>query len=322
MSQPVLYSPASRTAVPMTRIFTLKHLHPKNLPLWIIFILLRVLVILPYPLLIAIGKGLGAFFYLFPLKHRAIARRNIEAAFPELSSKEQNRLARENFKSTFIALVELPLFWFASNRRLRKLFVIEGMEHMNHARAQGRGVIMMGGHFTSMLMCGRLLAMELPFNILVKRARSEFFEAIMRHYREKYYGGIIDSDDIRGLVKALRRNEICWYSPDHDISGQDVVFAPFMGIPTATLTATARLAKMAKSPIVPINFERNPDNSGYTLRLLPPWEDFPSGDDVVDATRLNQFIEAHVREVPEQYFWLHRRFKTRPEGEPDFYAKG
>lgn len=304
-----------------TRIFTLKHINPKNLPLWFIFILLRVLVILPYPVLVLLGKGLGSLLYRLPLKHRHIARCNIRAAFPDLTASDQEKMVKENFKSTLVALVELPLFWFASNRRLRKLYKIEGMEHMDQARAMGKGVIMMGGHFTSMLMCGRLLAIDLPFNILVMRAKNEFFEAIMQHYREKYYAGIIDSHDIRTMVKALKKNEICWYSPDHDLGPQGAVFAPFMGIQAATITATARLAKMSGSPIVPINFERNQDNSGYTLRFLTPWTDFPSGDDIADATRLNQFIEAHVKEVPEQYFWLHRRFKTRPQGEPDFYRK-
>jgi KDO2-lipid IV(A) lauroyltransferase len=304
-----------------THIFTLKNLHPKNLPIWVIFILLRLLVLLPYPVLIMLGKGLGALLYHLPLKHRYIARCNIRSAFPELSPKEQEKLVRENYKSTLIGLVELPLFWFAGNKRLKKLYKIEGVEHMEHALAMNKGVIMMGGHFTSMLMCGRLLAIDLPYNILVMRAKSAFFESIMQHYREKYYAGIIDSHDIRTMVKTLKNNEICWYSPDHDLGRKGAVFAPFMGIPTATITATARLAKMSGSPIVPINFQRNPGNTGYTLRFLEPWEDFPSGDDVADATRLNQFIEAHVREVPEQYFWLHRRFKTRPEGEPDFYRK-
>ncbi|MDH5182544.1 MAG: LpxL/LpxP family Kdo(2)-lipid IV(A) lauroyl/palmitoleoyl acyltransferase [Gammaproteobacteria bacterium] len=301
------------------RILSVQFLSPKYWPIWIILLLLRALVLLPFPVLIKLGEGLGTLLYHLRLKHRHIAEVNIALAFPTLSADEQQKLVKETIKGTIITLFELPLFWWASNTRLRKRFVIEGMENIEKVLEHGRGAILMGGHFTPMLMCGRMLAMDLPFNILVMPAKNKLFEAIMQHYREKFYAGIINSHDIRGMVKALKKNEICWYSPDQDLGGDNIVFAPFMGIQTATITATSRLAKLSKAPIVPINFERIKNNRGYRLKILPAWENFPSGDDVEDATRVNEFLEQHIQEVPDQYLWVHRRFKTRPKGEPSLY---
>ncbi|MDH5359396.1 MAG: LpxL/LpxP family Kdo(2)-lipid IV(A) lauroyl/palmitoleoyl acyltransferase [Gammaproteobacteria bacterium] len=301
------------------KIFSLEFLKPQYWALWIILLLLRILVLLPFPILIKLGEGLGTLLYHLNIKHRRIAEANIAAAFPELEANKQKELVKGTIKGTMITLFELPLFWWGSNRRLRKRFEIEGMENMQKVLAQGHGAILMGGHFTPMLMCGRMLAMDLPFNILVMPAKNKLFEAIMHHYRERFYHGIINSHDIRTMVKALKNNEICWYSPDQDLGGNNIVFAPFMGIQTATITATSRLAKLSKSPIVPINFERTKNNRGYRLKILPAWDNFPSGDDIEDATRVNVFLEQHIQKVPDQYLWVHRRFKTRPAGEPSIY---
>ena len=301
------------------QIASIEFLKPQYWPIWFILLLLRILVLLPFPVLMRLGEGLGSLLYHLRVKHRHIAEVNIAAAFPNLDTKKQQRLVKETLQGTMITLFELPLFWWASNRRLRKRFEVKGLENIHKVLEQGCGAIMMGGHFTPMLMCGRMLAMDLPFNILVMPAKNKLFEAVMHHYRKKYYAGIINSHDIRGMVKALKKNDICWYSPDQDLGGDNIVFAPFMGVQTATITATSRLAKLSKSPIVPINFERTENNSGYRLKILPAWDNFPSGDDIVDATRVNTFLEQHIKEVPAQYLWVHRRFKTRPEGEKGFY---
>jgi len=294
-------------------------LAPRHWPTWLGLGLLRLLAQLPYPLLMRLGAWLGDLLYLLPSRRKHIVNTNLKLSFPDLSAAERKSLCKQNFRHTAMALFETPYSWWTPKEELEQLVQIEGMEHMQAALDGGKGAIMLGGHFTSMLICGRLLAMQLPFNILVKPAKNPLYEALMRHYRQRDYAGVINSDDLRSMVRALRRGEIVWYSPDQDMGRDRSVFAPFMDVPAATITATARLAKMSGAPIVPINFERLPDAQGYRLQLLPALEDFPSGDDVADATRINRFIEEHVREIPAQYLWAHRRFKTRPVGEPRVY---
>lgn len=296
-----------------------RFLSPRHWPTWIGLGLLRLTSLLPYRALVKTGEILGGLLHRLPSSRRHIVDTNLRLSFPELNQTQRDQLSKANFQHTTLALLETPYSWWRTPAELEKLVQIEGMEHMQQALAGGRGAIMMGAHFTSMLMCGRLLAMHLPFHILVKPASNPLYETLMRSYRERDYAGIINADDLRSMVRALKRGEIVWYSPDQDLGRNRSVFAPFMGVPTATITATARLAKMSGAPVVPINFERLPDCRGYRMCLLPAMEGFPSGDDVADATRINQFIEEHVREVPEQYLWAHRRFKTRPPGEPGVY---
>lgn len=258
--------------------------------------------------------------YRLSKRRRHIAATNIALAFPELSSKEQQKLLKANFRSSGIALIEVGLSWWGSKKTLQRLLHIEGLEYIQQAQEAGKGVIMLGGHFTTLIISGRLLAMELPFDIVIKKSHNVLFEALMSNYRSKQYQGLIDTTDMRSLLKSLRNNNVCWYAPDQDFGNRQSVFAQFMGINTVTLTTTARLAKTTGASVVYIDFERLPNAQGYQLKLHPPLENFPSGDDVKDARRVNELIEKHVYEVPDQYLWIHRRFKTRPKGELGFYG--
>lgn len=296
------------------------YLGPRHWPMWFGLLLFRLLELLPYRWQMRAGGLLGDLLYRLVPKRRHTARVNIDLCFPQLDAEAREALARRAVRSAGIASLELPLAWWASRKRLAKLSRIEGREHMEAALQQGKGVIMVGGHFTSMLMAGRILADNLDFNILIKRAHYDFFEALMRRHRQRHYAGLIESTDIKTMVRRLKKGEICWYSPDQDFGPEHSVFAPFMGVPTATYTGLSRLAKLSGAAVVPVNFERLPDGAGYRIAFLPAWEEFPSGDELADATRLNRFIEAHVKEVPDQYLWVHRRFKTRPAGEPNPYA--
>ena len=297
------------------------YLHPRHYLAWLGLGLLWLLIHLPYPLLLKIGCGLGNMLYRLARRRRHIAETNIRLAFPQLNPEQQQALVKQHFCANGIALLEIGLSWWGSEKRLRRLSRIAGLEHMHAALEQGHGAIMLGGHFTSLIMAGRLLALELPFNIVVKKSHSEVFESVMRRYRLRQYQGIIDSTDMRGMIKALKKNQVLWYAPDQDFRQRgSSVFVPFMGIQTATLTTTSRLAKVAKAPVIYIDYERLPGSAGYQLTLHPPLQNFPSGDDVTDARVVSKLIEQHVKEVPEQYLWAHRRFKTRPEGEPGVYG--
>jgi KDO2-lipid IV(A) lauroyltransferase len=293
---------------------------PKFWSTWFALGLMWLVAQLPYSWQLHIGSTLGRLMYSLSKRRRHIAETNIRLAFPELSSQQQKQLVKANFCSSGIALIEMGLSWWGNKKTLRDLLHIEGLEHIKKAKEAGKGVILLGGHFTTLIVCGRLLALDLPFNIVIKKSHNELFEAMMNRYRSQQYQGLIDTTDMRGLLKSLRNNKVVWYAPDQDFGNRQSVFAQFMGINTVTLTTTARLAKSAGASVVYIDFERMPDAQGYQLKLHPPLENFPSGDDVKDARRVNELIEKHVHEIPDQYLWIHRRFKTRPKGELGFYG--
>ncbi len=294
-------------------------LAPRFWPTWLLIALFRGLVMLPWAWQLRLGMALGDLSrYLLP-RRRRIVETNVAMAFPSLSPGQRRLLVRESMRNSGIAVFETMFSWWGDERRLRSMARTEGVEHLHRAWKAGRGVILLGGHFTCMMLCGRMLALQLPFHILVKKSRNPLFEALMHHYRRKHYQGVIDSHDLRAMVRALKENRICWYAPDQDFGRKHSVFAPFMGVSTATLTTTARLARLSGAPVLPIAYRRLPGNGGYRITIHPPLAAFPTGDAVEDATRINQIVEQQLREAPEQYLWAHRRFKTRPADEPGPY---
>ncbi len=288
--------------------------------MWLGLGFLRLISALPLSLHQWTGKALGLLiYYLLPARRR-ITRTNIRLCFPNLNSKEQHRLARASQQAIATALFDSALSWWASDTRLRKLYRIEGLEHLQAAQKAGKGVLLLGGHYTTLEVSGRLLALE---NMLVhptyRPAHNKLFEAVMSFSRKKLFCNLLPSKDMRRIVRVLKQNGICWYAPDQDFGRNGTVFAPFMGVTAASLTITARLARISGSPIVPLSSQRLTGGQGYVLRLKPALEDFPSGDDLADATRINQIIADNIKDAPEQYLWVHRRFKTRPFGKPQLY---
>ncbi len=294
-------------------------LAPRHWPTWLLLGMFRLLALLPFSWQIRMGAALGdASRYLLP-RRRRIVETNVALAFPHLSTPQQRRLARKTLRSSGIAVFETLYGWWGSAQKLQEMARIEGMEHLHAAWRGEKGVLLLGGHFGCMMLCGRMLALQLPFHILVKRTRNPLFEALLRHYRELHYDGVIDSRNLRAMVRALRNNRICWYAPDQDFGSRQSAFAPFMGVQTATLTITARLATLSGAPVLPISYRRLPDGAGYLITISPPLQGFPSGDERKDATQINLALEKQVEAAPEQYLWVHRRFKTRPPGEPELY---
>ncbi|VAX13137.1 Lipid A biosynthesis lauroyl acyltransferase [hydrothermal vent metagenome] len=266
------------------------------------------------------GNALGLFTYYLLPSQRRITQTNIRLCFPHLNRKEQRRLARTSQQAVAIALFDSALSWWGRDTRLRKLYRIEGLEHLHAAQKAGKGVLLLGGHYTTLEISGRLLALE---NIAVhptyRPAHNKLFEAVMSFSRKKLFSDLLPSKNMRRIVRVLKQKGICWYAPDQDFGREGSVFAPFMGVPAASLTITARLARLSGSPVVPFSSYRLAGGQGYVLRIKPALENFPSGDDLADATRINQVIADNIRDAPEQYLWLHRRFKTRPFGEPQLY---
>jgi KDO2-lipid IV(A) lauroyltransferase len=197
----------------------------------------------------------------------------------------------------------------------------EGEEHLRAALQQGKGVLLLGGHYTTLEISGRLLAFySRDVQPIYKPARNRLYNAVMEKARQHTFDNLLYHRDFRTIVRSLKHNKIVWYAPDQDFGADQNVFAPFMNIPTATLTMTSRLAKVSAAAVLPFYSQRLPGTQGYLIKVLPPLKNFPSDDDVADATQVNAVIEQQVRAAPDQYLWLHRRFKTRPPGAPDLYA--
>ena len=295
-------------------------LNPLHWPLWLGISILYLTTWLPYSGILRLGYALGWLgFYLLPQRRR-IMRTNIRLVYPELDEAATRQLVRQCFYSSSLMLFEIMWAWWASDKKLRPLVKFDGMENLHAAAAHGKGVILLGLHLTHLEILGRLAAFKVD-NIFstYKPAHNSLFELFMTHNRQRMNKGLIASSDMRGILKVLKQQDMIWYAPDQDFGSERSVFAPFMGVQTATLTMTARLAKASKAPVIPLYCERLPGTQGYRVCFGPALENFPSDDEVRDATAINAAIELWVRRVPDQYLWGHRRFKTRPRGEAQVY---
>ena len=296
-------------------------LGPKHWPTWIALGFLRFCTLWPYRMQMWFGRLLGYLSFVLIPRRRHIVETNIQLAFPELNKKEQKLLVRKTFASTGMGIFETAMAWWGSKRRLQSMVHINGIEHLLNALAQGKGVILLSAHFSSLELSGRLLSFTQPFQVTYKRAHNPLMEAVLRHVRKKHFIDAINTYDTREMITGLKKNVATWYAMDQDLGARLHVFAPFMGIPTCTLTTTSRLARMSGAIVVPYFPKRLDDCCKYELTILPALENFPSKDELEDTTRINDLITEHVRKAPEQYLWVHRRFKTRPPGEPDVYTK-
>ena len=289
-------------------------------PVWLGMGILRLICLLPHRTALAIGRALGRVAHRVGGSRRAVVRRNIELCFPDLSPDERDALAFEHFKALGMTVIEMGLGRWASDRHLRSITKLTGIEHVQEALASGKGVILLSAHFTTLEIMGRVLAQNMPpFDAVFRRNRSEFMTELQRTGRERSAESTIEKRDIKKMVRSLRANRAVWYAPDQSYNrkGSEVIL--FFGIPAMHTTATSTLAPLGGATVVPF-FPRRRLDSTYELTLLPAFEDFPGDDPVADTRRYVELLEQHVRSCPEQYFWVHRKFKDLPDGYPDYYA--
>ena len=292
---------------------------PRFWPFWLGVALLWCLVRLPYRMQLWLGRGIGRLIMRVAKKRRHIVDVNLALCFPNLDEPARERLRVENFESMGIAIFEMGMSWWSPDRKLEKLFTLEGRENLDAALKAGNGAILLSAHFTTMEIGGRMLAMRLPFQVLYRVHKNPAMEHVISRGRNRHTHKAILRDNLLGMRRSLRQNIPVWYAPDQDFGIGKGAFVPFFGIQAATITVTTTLAKMARSPVVPFTQTRLPDARGYVLTLHPPLDNFPGESPEADAQRINTFIEARIREQPEQYLWAHRRFKNRPPGEDSFY---
>ncbi len=288
---------------------------PRFWPTWLMFALLWLVTRLPYRWQMRIGELIGRSAWRLARRRRHIAEVNLRLCFPQLDDRERCELVKAHFLSLGKGVVETALCWWGRASQLRPKRVLVGREHLQEALAAGKGVILLSAHFTTLELGGRLLALDTPFHVLYRQHKNPLFEYVMQRARKRRFEKAIPRNDTRALLASLRNGMPVWYAPDQNHGGPRSVFVPFFGIPAATLSATARLAKASGAGVVPFFQTRLPGNEGYLLTLCPALGNFPSGDLQADTARINRLLEDVIREVPEQYLWVHRRFKTRPQGE-------
>lgn len=291
--------------------FTTQLLFPQHWPAWLLIGCIRLIVLLPYKVQLTIGKYLGLLAHKVALSRRHVTEVNIRLCFPELSTTEQKKLVRQTFIDNAIGFLETMISWFRRPDYLLPITHFKGLEKLADVKAQGKGVILLGAHYTMLDLSGTLICNHIEASITYKPQRNPVLNYVMETGRARSYKDMFVSKDTRAIVKALRAGDTIWYAPDQDFGLKGSVFADFFGVPTATLTATSQLAKLGKAVVMPMTYFRRADNSGYDIEVHDPLP-IPSDSLETDAIIANQFLEKQIRKHPSQYLWLHKRFKTQP----------
>lgn len=277
---------------------------------------------LPLPVLAALGRGVGALAWWGVRSRRTVALRNLELCLPELSAQQRRRIAREHFALLGRSVAERGLLWYASEARLKRLIHVEGDARLpEHA---GRPVMWLVPHFIGLDIAGaavQLFQSRPVVSMYQKQSNPVVEEAVLRG-RLRFGGGRLFSrwDGARSVIRSVREGYHFFNLPDMDFGAKDAAFVPFFGVPAATLLAPSRMARALDMIVQPVVTEVLPGGKGYRVRFLEPWSDFPSDDALADTARMNRWIESEVRRMPAQYLWVHKRFKTRPEGEASVYS--
>ena len=273
---------------------------------------------LPWSLQRVLGRLLGDVLRQVLSGRRRIAARNLDLCLPDLDAAARAGLLRAHFHSLGIGLFEFARAWWGSVAPLRRGLVVEGLEHIEAARAGGRGVIVVSGHFTTLEVCGRLMCDHVPLAGMYRPHSEAAMEWAVKRGRARYAAAMFPKRDVRGVVRHLKRGGLLWYAPDQDPSGGDAVYVPFFGRPAHSLTSTHSLARMSGAVVMFFQHVRREDG-GYTLTLTPAPEPYPTRDAIADTATVMAAIEAMASAAPDQYLWIHRRFKRQPEGQTPPY---
>lgn len=282
--------------------------------------LLWLLHLLPLGAIAAIGRGLGAVLWHLAKERRSVVRTNLRLCFPAMPEGEREALAREHIKLVMRSFLERSLAWWASAERIRRLVRIDGLEAFK-ALAAKRPTILLVPHFVGLDMCATRLALEINAVSIYANQKNATLNRLLLHGRSRFGEQLLLSrqDGVRATIKAMRAGRPFYYLPDQDYGARDAIFVPFFGVPAATITGLSRLARLGDARVVPCIAHMLKGGQGYVLSIGEPWADFPGGDIEADTLRMNQAIERFVLAMPAQYYWVHKRFKTRPPGGQRIY---
>ncbi len=295
-------------------------LHPRHWGTWAGLGLLWLLVQLPYPLLSQLGETLGKLARPFLKRRERIARRNLELCFPNMDDELREAMIEKNFMSLGMALFETGMAWFWPDSRVRRWFDVEGYQNLVAAQASQRGVMVVGVHFMSLELGGRVMGLCQPMMATYRQHNSELMEWVQTRGRMRSNKSMIDRRNLKGLVSELKKGEAVWFAPDQDYGSKGSTFAPFFSVENAATTnGTYVLSRLSGASMLTVTMVRKADRSGYSLHIGKAMTDYPAKDEHEAASYINKVIEREILRAPEQYLWIHRRFKTRPPGEASLY---
>ncbi|MBP2844350.1 LpxL/LpxP family Kdo(2)-lipid IV(A) lauroyl/palmitoleoyl acyltransferasee [Dickeya oryzae] len=306
----------------MTQIpaFNRSLLHPRYWPTWTGIALLYLVVLLPYPLIYRIGTGLGRLSMHFLKRRVAIAHRNLQLCFPDMPVEKRKALVKKNFESVGMGVLETGMAWFWPDWRVERWFTVTGIEHMRPLREQQRGVLLIGLHFLTLELGARIFGIQNAGIGVYRPNDNKLIDWLQTWGRMRSNKSMLDRKDVKGMIRALKQGEIIWYAPDHDYGPRSSVFVPLFAVKNAATTVGSyMLARAAKPAIVPFVPRRLPDGKGYELLIRPAQLDIPLENEATTTAWMNKLVEENILLAPDQYMWLHRRFKTRPDGEPSLY---
>jgi len=295
-------------------------LHPRYWLIWIFYGLLRLISYLPYGIQMCLGRMLGRVLLHLSPKRRKIAETNLRLCFPDWSGEKRRETLKKHFESLGMCLFEFGITWWWPDERFRPLAKIEGLENLENALKKGKGVILLVGHFTTLDVIGHVLKLHADFHPMYRKNNNPLIDHIITSGRLRHCSKLIPHDDLRAMIRSLRSNKTVAYIPDQNFGRKHSIFVPFFGLQAATVPATSRLAAIDNTPVLPLIQQRLPHNQGYRVIIEKELDNFPTDNLEQDTTRVNQIFEQQVRNNPVDYLWVHRRFKTRPEGEKSFYV--
>jgi lipid A biosynthesis lauroyl/palmitoleoyl acyltransferase len=294
-------------------------IHPKYFPTWILILLMRIGVLIPFRLQVFFGKMIGKLIYPVMTKLRKIAYTNISNCFPEKKQPQVTLLVKKHFEAVGVSLFETANAYYASDKKIKKMITINNEQHFTEALKKEGGIILLCSHFMPLMLGSRALLIKHTIANIYRPQNNKLFDQVMVKGYVKNGAVMIKSTDTRSIVKAINNSLPIWYAPDQDLGRNNSIFAPLFGIQTATASATSRLAKNNNTRVIPYSFIRT--KHGYEMSFDKPLKNYPSGDAIQDASKTNQILEKQILKNPEQYLWIHRRFKTRPDGEENFYSE-
>ncbi len=290
-------------------------LGPRHWPAWLGIGIAALLARVPWSLQRVLGRGFGRLLMRVFGSRRRVAARNLALCFPELDADAQAALLRRSFEELGIGLFEFARAWWGSVEPMRGKVAVEGLEHLEAARAGGRGVIIISGHFVTLELAARLMCDHAPLAGMYRPHDGAAMEWAVLRGRLRYATAMFTREELRPALRHLKQGGLLWFAPDQDTRRGDSVFVPFFGRPAYSLTSTHQLARLSGAAVLGFAHVRHDDGS-YTLRLTPAFEDFPSSDATADTARVMAAIETMIRAAPAQYLWIHRRFKRQPD-QPD-----
>jgi len=294
-----------------------KFLHPKFYPTWILILLMKISIHLPYKLQIDLGKVLGKFLFYVVSSRRKIAEKNLSLCFPDKNKLQINFLLKKNFEEIGISFFETANAYFANNQKIKEKLIVKNEKYLQEAINNDKSIILLASHFLSLMLGSRALLLKYGIANIYRPQNNQLFDEIMRSSFVKNGAVMIKTKDTRSMLKAIKNKTPIWYAPDQDLGPNNSIYAPFFKIQTATISATARLAQSNNTVVLPYHFNRQGDK--YIMEFQRPLKPYPTMNPLKDASKTNSILEKQILKFPDQYLWVHKRFKTRPDGESDYY---